>query len=245
MNYYEHHIGDYDKATAHLTACEDGIYSRLLRRYYDTEAPLPADIKSLQRLVRARAKDEREAVETVLHEFFELDATGWRHTRCDAEIARYQEKRTKAKRSAEARWSKQNEDAENMRTHSERNANASTEHDERNAHQSPDTRHQKQEQKPLVRQAARFAEFWAAYPVKKGRAEAEAKWKARGLDSIADRIIADVQARKVSDRQWLDGYAPHGSTYVNGRGWEDEIEARKVNGAAGTTSGYVPLPVEF
>ena len=106
-------------------------------------------------------------------------------------------------------------------------------------------REEKKEQKSLVRQAARFAEFWAAYPVKKGRAEAEAKWKARGLDGIADRIIADVQARKVSDRQWLDGYAPHGSTYVNGRGWEDEIEARKVNGSAGTTSGYVPLPGEF
>ena len=85
-----------------------------------------------------------------------------------------------------------------------------------------------QKQKSLVqraaRSAARFPEFWAAYPVKKGRAEALAKWTARGLDAIADRIIADVQARKAHDRQWLDGYAPHGSTYVNGRGWEDEIE---------------------
>lgn len=89
---------------------------------------------------------------------------------------------------------------------------------------------EKQEQKSLVRQAARFPEFWAEYPVKKGRAEAEAKWKARGLDGIADRIIADVKARKAGDRQWLDGFAPHGSTYVNGRGWEDAIEPPKANG---------------
>lgn len=32
MNYYEHHIGDYDQATAHLTACEDGIYGLTARR---------------------------------------------------------------------------------------------------------------------------------------------------------------------------------------------------------------------
>ena len=65
----------------------------------------------------------------------------------------------------------------------------------------------------------RSEEFWAAYPVKKGRTAALAKWKARKLDAIADRIIADVKRRKVEDRQWLDGFAPHGSTYVNGRGW--------------------------
>lgn len=82
-----------------------------------------------------------------------------------------------------------------------------------------------QRAKTLVqRSAARFEEFWAAYPVKKGKPEAEAKWRARNLDAIADRIIADVQARKAGDRQWLDGYVPHGSTYVSKRVWEDEIE---------------------
>lgn len=140
INYYEHHIGDYDKSTAHLTACEDGIYCRLLRRYYDTELPLPLDVKAVQRLVRARSREEREAVETILAEFFTKDADGWRHGRCDEEIARYAAKREKARRSAEARWAQSDGDAKGMRTHSERNANASPEHDERNALQSPDTK---------------------------------------------------------------------------------------------------------
>jgi hypothetical protein len=87
--------------------------------------------------------------------------------------------------------------------------------------------------KSIERQAARFDEFWAMYPVKKGRSDAEAKWKARGLDAIADRIISDVKARKQRDRQWLDGYAPHGSTYVNGCGWEDEIEEGRPNAKGG------------
>lgn len=122
MNYFDLHIGDFDKATAHLTACEDGMYGRLLRRYYDTEAPLPADVKAVQRLVRARTKEEREAVETVLNEFFSPTDDGWRHRRCDDEIARYNEKRAKAKRSAEARWQESERNADAMRTHSEGNA---------------------------------------------------------------------------------------------------------------------------
>lgn len=81
---------------------------------------------------------------------------------------------------------------------------------------------------PPKPKAVRFSEFWDAYPVKKGRADAEAKWKAKGYDAIADRIITDVKARLVGDRQWREGYIPHGSTYVNGRGWEDAISGAVV-----------------
>lgn len=139
MNYYEHHIGDFAEATAHLSFVEDAAYSRLIRKYYAQEKPLPADIKAVQRLVGARSKDEREAVESVLNEFFELQADGWHQARCDAEIARYQDKQAKAKRSAQARWSAKP-------TQTEGNANASPNamrtHSEGNAHQTPDTRHQ-------------------------------------------------------------------------------------------------------
>ena len=92
MNYFELHIGDLTEATAHLTILEDGVYGRLMRKYYATEKPLPADLKTLQRLIGARSKDEREAVETVLRDFFELQDDGWHQSRCDAEIAAYHEK---------------------------------------------------------------------------------------------------------------------------------------------------------
>ena len=91
MNYFELHLGDYAEATAHLTFVEDAAYGRMLRKYYSTEKPLPADLKQVQRLVGARSKDEREAVETVLNEFFTLQDDGWHNARCDAEIARFQE----------------------------------------------------------------------------------------------------------------------------------------------------------
>jgi uncharacterized protein YdaU (DUF1376 family) len=91
MNYYEHHIGDYAEATSHLTFVEDAAYSRLIRKYYSTEKPLPSDIKHVQRLINARTRDERNAVALVLNEFFTLKDDGWHQARCDHEIARYKE----------------------------------------------------------------------------------------------------------------------------------------------------------
>ena len=41
MNYYERHIGDYLKDTAHLSLLEHGIYGRLLDIYYTREEPIP------------------------------------------------------------------------------------------------------------------------------------------------------------------------------------------------------------
>ncbi len=94
MNFYPHHIGDYMTATAHLTWLEDCAYRRLLDTYYVREQCLPADVAQVCRLVRASGKDERKAVETVLNEFFKLEADGWKHGRCEREIE-------KAKASAE------------------------------------------------------------------------------------------------------------------------------------------------
>lgn len=91
MNYYEHHIGDWAAATAHLSLLEDAVYSRCIRRYYADEKPLPAEVASVQRLVGARSKEERQAVEVVLQEFFTLQDDGWHNKRCDAEIARFQD----------------------------------------------------------------------------------------------------------------------------------------------------------
>ncbi len=133
MNYYEHHIGDYAQATAHLTFVEDAAYSRLIRKYYAEERPLPADLSAVQRLVGARTREEKSAVQTVLEEFFFLEADGWHNKRADAEIERYREKSSKAAASARARWDK---------SQSTGNANAMRTHTERNAHQTPDTIHQ-------------------------------------------------------------------------------------------------------
>ena len=160
MNYYERHLGDYARDTAHLSVLEHGVYTLLLDRYYATEQPIPAE--QAHRVARARAKDERAAVDAVLGEFFKLVDGAWRNARADAEIARYRDKRETARRSANARWkpsggncgtgadalpahqpvdaNASDQDADALRTHSEGNALQSPV----SRHQSPDTRHQTQ-----------------------------------------------------------------------------------------------------
>lgn len=87
MNYYEHHLGDYAKDTAHLTMLEHGAYRMLLDRYYSTEQGIPAE--QAHRVARARTRDERAAVDAVLTEFFTLEDSIWRNRRADQEIAKF------------------------------------------------------------------------------------------------------------------------------------------------------------
>lgn len=76
--------------------------------------------------------------------------------------------------------------------------------------------------------AKEFPRFWAAYPVKKGKADAEKKWKSKGCDEIADQIIDHVRLMERVDDDWLRSFIPHGSTYINGERWEDEPKKDKV-----------------
>ena len=89
MNFYPHHIGDFDKATRHLTRLERSIYRDLLDLYYDTEKELPLDTSWICRKVIARSNEESTAVEQVLNEFFTETPTGWYHERCEEEISKY------------------------------------------------------------------------------------------------------------------------------------------------------------
>lgn len=107
MNYYPHHIGDYLRDTAHLTAIEDGIYRRMLDVYYASEKPLPIDRDWLCRLLRATEEPSRLAVDILLREFFERKEDGWHNKRCDIEIrksrARHKAAITNGKRGGRPR----------------------------------------------------------------------------------------------------------------------------------------------
>lgn len=91
MNYYKHHIGDFDRATRHLTRVERSVYRDLIEVYYDTEKPLTLDIRSLCRRIIARTDEESTAVEQVLNEFFTETPLGWYHDRCEKEIDDFKE----------------------------------------------------------------------------------------------------------------------------------------------------------
>lgn len=92
MRHFAHNIGDYAAATAHLSFVEDAAYHRMLRRYYQQEKPLPNDVVLICRLIAARSKEERQAVDLVLTEFFTLEDDGWHQKRADRELEIYRNK---------------------------------------------------------------------------------------------------------------------------------------------------------
>lgn len=225
MNYYEHHLGDYMRDTAHLSMLEDAAYRRLIDAYYVREKALPTEPRECWKLARATSKQERDAVDYVLKEFFELLEDGYHQRRCDEEIARFQDKQRKARASAEARWSHRNPQSEGnanadanastdaMRTHSEGNAprvHARTRAPARP--QTPDTRHQPSSKAAGGGRGSRLPPDWdpgesgfafaAAQGLTNGRAQAElAKfrdyWAAK---AGADATKADWQA---TWRNWV------------------------------------------
>lgn len=89
LNYYEHHIGDYQRKTAHLTLAEHGAYMLMLQTFYATERPLPADRKVLHRLLRADSIAEKKAVESVCQQFWQVTEAGLVNRRAEEVIETY------------------------------------------------------------------------------------------------------------------------------------------------------------
>lgn len=78
---------------------------------------------------------------------------------------------------------------------------------------------------PIIK--SRFDEFWNAYPKssrKVGKTPCLRKWKAKKLDSIADKIIDHVTKMK-STKQWIDGFEPAPLTYINQERWNDDFNS--------------------
>lgn len=115
INYYEQHIGDYMRDTAHLSMLEDGAYRRLMDVYYAREAPLPDDRRAIYKLARASTKAEREAVDYVLTEYFKLIDGSWHQKRCDEEIDRYREKEPERQMKKEGNRARQKRNRERRR----------------------------------------------------------------------------------------------------------------------------------
>ena len=89
---------------------------------------------------------------------------------------------------------------------------------------SPEKRREEKKEQPLrvVTDTAfgRFWQTWPSSPRKVARAKCAEVWKRRGLDAVADQIVARVGAAKETE-QWQRGYEPAPLTYLNQRRWED------------------------
>lgn len=192
MNFYKHHIGDYAQATGHLSFIEDAAYSRMIRKYYAEEKPLPVEVKAIQRLIGARTKEEKQAVEDILQEFFTLESDGWRNKRCDAEIERANAQADTNRRIAEEREARKRErllqEAETKRRNIENDSSHDSLHDSsasREPSQTPDSRLQTPDLKATPSEVAisppAVASIPAENPTRKG--ELCKRLRALGIDA--------------------------------------------------------------
>jgi uncharacterized protein YdaU (DUF1376 family) len=217
VNYYKRHLGDYARDTGHLTALEHGIYGLLLDWYYANEKPIPAD-----KAVRI-ARGNPDETQSVLSEFFKLTPEGWRHFYADRVIREYNAKADR------------NREVGKLGGRPSKTKTVSKE----NPQETLATSHKpvtiiKEEAKATVQPTAAprrsskdvpysedFERFWKVYPNKQKKQEAMNHWAKHGLEGESDWLIDHVRLMQKQDDGWIRGYAPMGSTYLNGKRWED------------------------
>ena len=81
-----------------------------------------------------------------------------------------------------------------------------------------------------------FEAFWECWPKndrKQDKAKCSEKWKREGLDTVAEAIVADVTAKKHSQK-WRDGFIEAPIVYLNNRRWEDGADCAATAPKRGT-----------
>lgn len=213
MIWYKFYLGDYITHTNHLSDAEDLAYRRLLDLYYISEKPIPLETESVARKIRL----DLDITESVLGEFFDKGVDGYRNSRCDAEILKYQHQvennRQLGKRGGRPKKTDSVTESKpkvNPKQIQKQNKNISS----------------------VAPTTSRFDEFWSAWPSSKrkvARAECEKKWAKHDLDMVADTILSSVNRLKRTE-QWTGGFDPAPLTYINQRRWEDDAGEQQATG---------------
>lgn len=222
MNFFKLYIGDYQRDTAHLSVTEHGAYLLMLQHYYATEKPLPTG-KALHRMLRAQDKAEREAIDSVVAQFWRETVDGLVNDRASNEIGKAEHQRTVNREVGKLGGRpKQTESVPARITESVTESGGEQKPND-NPPQTPDTRHQTETPKPPAATPDGFAEFWRVYPKKVGKPAAEKAFRSAKVNGHLPEVLADVQAKTNSPAWTKDGgqFIPNPATYLNQRRWED------------------------
>lgn len=221
--FMQFYVGDYLADTTDLTCEEHGAYLLLLMTMWRHGAKLPNDAQKLARVVRVTPR-KWTAIWQELSRFFEDDGehiTNRRLTREHQKAVDKSELRTDAGRKGG--------DAKSLKERNLRVANA-----------MPVLKHSS-EPEPELREIGKpiscaskqilpdqdFQDFWDAYPHRQGK-----KKNRKGAETAFGRAVKDgatiaeiaagVEAMH-RDPDVIRGYARDPTTWLNQRGWTDEI----------------------
>ena len=207
MNYYQHHIGDFNNATRHLTRLERSVYRDLIELYYESECELPADKAAICRLILARSNEEATVVEQVLNEFFTETLNGYFHSRCDAEILKYKannsQKAQAGKASAEARAARLAEKLNGRSTGVEQTLNGTpTNQEPITNNQEPNKEHTPDGATPVKKSAKQKKSL---IPDDFGISDGVRKWaESKGHGNLEQRLEHFVNTAKAKGYEYAD-----------------------------------------
>jgi len=226
MNYYKRHIGDYMKDASHLSLLEHGVYMRLLDVYYTRECAIP--VEQAARLISARTKEEKSALEAVTCEFFTVVDGAYTQTRCDSEIATMQQK-TETNREVGRLGGRPRKETQTV---SYENPEITQTVSEKNPNITLATSHKPITNTPKAPKGAdvRFDAFWRAYPNRVGKDAARTAFDKRKVDDdLLALMLSAIAAQSKSEKWTKDGgqFIPNPATWLNQGRWMDDASVEQ------------------
>ncbi len=215
MHHYPFHVGDYIRATAHLDIVEDCVYRRLIDLYMETEKPIPNETQQVIR--RLRLGSSGLILETILREFFTLEADNcWHNSRCDSEIREFSRlaevSRINGKLGGRPKKTQQ----------VVKNNPDITQQQPVGLQPIPNTQYPIKE-KHTTEYSVEFIKFWEVWPSssrKGGKSECFKIWKTQKLDSQASVILTHVEYCKGNGVWKEKQYIPAPCVYLRKASWD-------------------------
>jgi uncharacterized protein YdaU (DUF1376 family) len=208
---------DYEAKTAHLSLLEDGAYNRLLRLCWSMpNCELPDDDAWIMRRLRVRTDEERDAVLTVLTEYF----TRANRTVSNKRMKEEFEHATSRHDAARLNGMKGGRKPKSLETKENDQSNGLAD-GKRKAKLNKANQNQNQNHINTAQCADRFDEFWQSYPRKVAKPTAAKAWAKAVKETEPQTIIDGLQRQAPSMAGKDPQYIPHPATWLNGKRWAD------------------------
>tara|TARA_R110002111_G_C5986432_1_gene371576 strand:- start:1845 stop:2558 length:714 start_codon:yes stop_codon:yes gene_type:complete len=199
MHYYQFNIKDYSFATIRMSLMEDLAFRRMLDLFYESEKPLPLEIKRIAKLIGML--EYQEEIKDVLSDFWKETVDGWVNSRANDEIVKYQSKaesaRTNGKKGGRPKTQEEPKKTQLVNL-------ANPEKSESKANHKPITNNHKPVIKDLSVITDGFEHWWNLYPSsrRKNKKGCLVKFKVKcknlnddQVEELVNVISLDIQKR--------------------------------------------------
>ena len=228
-DFYKMDPADWDNGTANLTLEEEAAYLRIVNSMHKHKAPVPDNDRVLAGMFRVSMRKARALLASLV-------AAG--KVTVDGGYISNERAASDLVHRGFVSISRAETGAKGGRKRAENAAKALIDKDANQATASSREEKRREESiergKPLSLITAGFQDFWDQYPhrngAKKGRQAAEKSWVRQVKAGVSESDIISGAMRYATDRQVLQGYAKDPATWINQRGWEDDIEPHNATG---------------